>query len=223
MLECFPIRYEQCVYEVAKSEAFESRMMMKERIQRAAADVYNRDGLSGLTMRAIAREAGITAGAIYTHYRDREAILAELWHNRSTELEKAFEQPIVSTDPNERILELADRYARWALADPELIELMFRNHPENRVLIGGGAGPEVVDNSAIRVLVDEVRNCMESGAWRQDDVFETVIAVWAQGYGILSLYSSGRISVTEPELVALMRASMMRLIKGLQCPIPAGK
>jgi AcrR family transcriptional regulator len=195
---------------------------MKERIQRAAAHVYNRDGLSGLTMRAIAREAGITAGAIYTHYRDREAILAEIWHDSSLKLEQAFKQPIERAEPNERILELADRYLRWALADPELFELMFRNHPENRVLMGGGAGPEVADNSAVRVLVDEVRHCMETGAWRQDDVLETVTAVWAQGYGILSLYTSGRINVTEAELAALMRASMMRLINGLQCPVPAG-
>ena len=44
----------------------------------AAAAVFMRDGLDAASMRAIARAAGYTAGAIYFHFDSKEAIYAAL-------------------------------------------------------------------------------------------------------------------------------------------------
>jgi len=48
------------------------------RILAAAQRVLRREGAGGLTMRAVATEAGLTATAIYRHYQDKAALLKRI-------------------------------------------------------------------------------------------------------------------------------------------------
>lgn len=44
----------------------------------AARRVFEAEGLEGASLRAIAKEAGYTAGAIYFHFASKEAIYAQV-------------------------------------------------------------------------------------------------------------------------------------------------
>lgn len=54
----------------------------------AARRVFERDGAKGLTMRAIASEAGYAAGAVYFYFDSRAAIMAELAIGELTQMTK---------------------------------------------------------------------------------------------------------------------------------------
>ena len=53
-------------------------METKERILAAARGAFDREGPEGLSMRDIAKTAGITPMAIYRHYADKQALIDAL-------------------------------------------------------------------------------------------------------------------------------------------------
>lgn len=53
-------------------------MSGKEKILEAAKNVIMQKGIDGATVRNIAKEAGLTTGALYHHYRNKEEILYEV-------------------------------------------------------------------------------------------------------------------------------------------------
>src|SRR5580704_12367456 len=57
------------------SEAIEST---RERILASAAKLFAEHGFEGASMPAIAKASGITAGAIYKHFRSKGALLLEV-------------------------------------------------------------------------------------------------------------------------------------------------
>jgi AcrR family transcriptional regulator len=60
---------------------------LREHLIAAAARLIARDGTAGLTVRAIAREAGVADGVLYNHFADKEELLADalLAHIRAVE------------------------------------------------------------------------------------------------------------------------------------------
>ena len=64
-------------------------MSAKPRIERAALEVFFRDGVDGATTRAIAAEAGVSEGALYRHYRSKDELAITLFmtvHRRLSDL-----------------------------------------------------------------------------------------------------------------------------------------
>src|SRR5436190_23177045 len=73
-----------------------------------AIDCFARDGYQGTTIDRIASAAGVTKGALYYHFRDKEELLFEAVQDRITE----FEQRVVgsvspATDPAGALTEIA--------------------------------------------------------------------------------------------------------------------
>lgn len=64
-------------------------MSAKPRIERAALEVFVREGVDGATTRAIAAEAGVSEGALYRHYRSKDELAITLFmtvHRRLSNL-----------------------------------------------------------------------------------------------------------------------------------------
>lgn len=64
-------------------------MSAKPRIERAALEVFVRDGVDAATTRAIASEAGVSEGALYRHYRSKDELAVSLFmgaHRRLSSL-----------------------------------------------------------------------------------------------------------------------------------------
>ncbi len=60
----------------------------------AARRVFEKDGLEAASMRAIAREAGYTAGALYFHFQSKEAIYAVVLEISLDRLIRAVEEAV---------------------------------------------------------------------------------------------------------------------------------
>jgi len=94
----------------------------------AAERVLERDGLPGLTLRAVAREAGVSHAAPTHHFGDLTGLLSELaaigyrMFNVAMVAARASE-----TLPMMRALATAKAYVAYAQARPGMYSLMFRN------------------------------------------------------------------------------------------------
>jgi AcrR family transcriptional regulator len=84
----------------------------RERLVAAAIEVFRRDGYEGARVQDIAREAGLTTGAIYANYRGKAELLTEAIGERTThELESLLREGKGQT-PRDVLALLADRLLR---------------------------------------------------------------------------------------------------------------
>lgn len=83
-------------------------------------------GAAALSLRAVAREMGLTAPALYRYYDDRDALLTALIVDGYTslcgELEAARD---AMPDPGTRLAAMSLAYRRWAVAHPHEFALVF--------------------------------------------------------------------------------------------------
>jgi AcrR family transcriptional regulator len=101
---------------------------LHDALLQAAERVLERDGLAGLTLRAVAREAGVSHAAPTHHFGDLTGLLSELaaigfrMFNVAMVAARASE-----THPLMRAMATAKAYVAYAQAHPGLNSLMFRN------------------------------------------------------------------------------------------------
>ncbi len=101
---------------------------LKSALLQAAETILKRDGVEGLTLRAAAREAGVSHAAPKNHFDDIRGLLSELaavgYARFRTALIAEAEAQIGSFEP---IDALGIGYVKFARDNPELFTLMFRS------------------------------------------------------------------------------------------------
>jgi AcrR family transcriptional regulator len=90
---------------------------LRSAVLTAAAKMIEKEGLSGLSVRAAARRAGVSHNAPYRHFPNRDALLAALAADGFKQLAIALEGRTGK--------ELGEAYVRFALDHPQRFRLMF--------------------------------------------------------------------------------------------------
>ena len=94
----------------------------------AAETVLRRDGLRGLTLRAIAREAGVSHTAPQHHFGDTAGVLSELAASGHRRLAQSMRKRAAGVEPGaRRSRAIAHGYIDFAVGNPDLFRLMSRN------------------------------------------------------------------------------------------------
>ncbi len=92
----------------------------------AAERILERDGASALSLRAVAREAGVSAAAPYHHFKDKDELLAAIAHLGFEKLGKAMADASDHLeDPLQRINALGVAYVCFARDNRALYHLMY--------------------------------------------------------------------------------------------------
>ena len=90
---------------------------LRAALLKSASELLEEQGLSALSIRAVARQASVSHNAPYRHFPDRDSLLAELAAEGFSLLKKELE--------SRRGREMGEAYVRFALAQPQLFRLMF--------------------------------------------------------------------------------------------------
>ena len=100
---------------------------LREALLQAAEKVLERDGLPGLTLRAVAREAGVSHAAPTHHFGDLTGLVSELAAIGFSRFNRALaEARATGIHPLEKALAGAKAYVAYAQANPGMYGLMFR-------------------------------------------------------------------------------------------------
>ena len=111
----------------AKTETPYHHGALREALLQAAERVLERDGLGGLTLRAVAREAGVSHAAPTHHFGDLTGLVSELAAIGFRRFNAAMVAAAAAgTSPPERALARAKAYVAYAEANPGMYGLMFR-------------------------------------------------------------------------------------------------
>lgn len=184
------------------------------KIALAARQLLDEEGTEAVTMRRVATSVGITAMAVYRHYADRAALLNALADEGFEELAVELRQLHLSGDLEEQLIKVLDIFLDHALEKPKLFELMFlkpregaRRYPQDFK-----AGKSPTANLSAKLL----KQGMDSGYFREDDVWEIVFETGALIQGLAMLYLGGRMDMSPSRFKAFCHRSLRRYIHGIR-------
>jgi AcrR family transcriptional regulator len=100
---------------------------LREALLKAAGRVLERDGLAGLTLRAVAREAGVSHAAPTHHFGDLTGLVSELAAIGFRQFNAAMAAAgAIDAPPLFKAMARAKAYVAYAQARPGMYGLMFR-------------------------------------------------------------------------------------------------
>src|SRR6202045_4216685 len=91
----------------------------------AALELLEEGGATALSLRAVARRAGVSPAAPYRHYADREALVSAVAALGYRELAERLAAAHRSPSTPEQLASVATAYVQFALERPALFRIMF--------------------------------------------------------------------------------------------------
>ena len=171
---------------------------LKNALIEAGVEILSKEGLSGLSLRKVAKHAGVSHNAPYSHFPDKQSLIAAISTEGFKQLYVELDAAISSypNDPKRQLQEGAWAYAQFAMAHTDSFKIMFSG-----VLEKEKEYPSFVEIShkTFERVVDVVRACQGAGLLRSARAIPpamTAVAVWGQIHGIVSLMLEGQISHT---------------------------
>jgi AcrR family transcriptional regulator len=166
---------------------------LREAILAAAATVIAADGVGGLSLRAIAKELGVSHTAFRRHFGSREGVLNAL----AVQGNRLLAQSLTAAAAQGDFVEVGVAYVRFALAHPGHFTVMFRSD------LLDNTDPELVAAraEAFAPLVAGV------AGKRLDDPEAGRVLGWAVVHGIATLALTGNIR-SESDLESLARRAI---------------
>jgi AcrR family transcriptional regulator len=177
-------------------------MDLRTRLVEAGVDLLSRDGPQALSLREIARQAGVSHGAPRRYFPTHQALLAAIarqgYHQLGQQIATAIGDD--RAPARERVLQLGRAYLEFARANPGMFELMFRHD----LLQGNQIGLRDTSRELFAVLVGLVAQA------RPTTPTVTAGAIWANLHGIALLrqWGSLQIALQTPEVDPLLHASI---------------
>ncbi|WP_197028898.1 TetR/AcrR family transcriptional regulator [Blastococcus sp. URHD0036] len=174
---------------------------LRSELVRAGAVLLERTGAEeAVTLRAVAREAGVSAPAVYGHFADLTALLDAVVAEGFDELRArilAAVEPLA--DPVDRLVAGCRAYVEAGLVAPVRYRAMF----------GGrrGSGGE-----AFAVLVDGVSACVTAGRSGSEDPAADAALLWTALHGVVTLRVTGA-DPSWPDQDTLVRTLVGRLAR----------
>ncbi len=155
----------------------------------ASLDLIANEGLERLSMREVARRAGVSHQAPYHYFEDREAILAEIVAEGFASLRDDMLEAIEGLDdPHARLTAIGNAYVAFALSRPAHFKLMFRSELVRQERHGEA---EACAQSAFDVLVSTINDVPARGRAHADPAL--VLAAWALAHGAATLLLEGKL------------------------------
>jgi AcrR family transcriptional regulator len=168
---------------------------LKNALIRAGVEILSSEGVEGLSLRKVAQRAGVSHNAPYSHFPDKQSLIAAISTEGFKQLYEGLDAAISSypDDPKRQLQEGAWAYVQFAMDNADTFKIMFSG-----VLEKEKEYPAFVEIShkTFERVVDVVHACQEAGLLRSTSAEIMAVAVWGQIHGIISLRLEGQISHT---------------------------
>lgn len=175
----------------------------------AAEAVLIRHGLTGVTVRAVAAEAGIAPMGIYNRLGGKDGLINALLIRGFDRLRTAVEGDD-EPDTLERLRSCGLRYRRFALGNPHLYAIMFGGAIAREQTSG-----EVKEHAAaaFRALRRTVEFAAAAGQIEAPEATEAAHQIWSAVHGAVALELKGLVLTPDPD--ATYDAFLETLVRGL--------
>ncbi len=194
---------------------------LRARILRASVALIDEQGLGSLSMREVARRAGVSHQAPYHHFEDRAAILAAICEEGFRELQtrmRAAQTP-PAADVGEQLERCGNAYVAFALAFPAHFRIMFR-----RELVEMEKFPEAHCRAeeAFAELVGVVQKYVGKGKGWEGKEQALISMCWAMSHGLASLLLDGPLQMKQPGAALQLEQHVANVMRAFRVMMTAG-
>jgi AcrR family transcriptional regulator len=149
------------------------------------------EGFAALTLREVARRAGVTHAAPYRHFADKEALLAavaeEGFRAMAAQMRERMDR---ETGPTQRLFACGVAYVLFAIQHPAHFRVMFGPHFTRRVDHQALAQE---GGNAFGLLVQSIIEGQKAGELREGEPMPLALMSWSLVHGLASLLVDGQL------------------------------
>jgi AcrR family transcriptional regulator len=174
-----------------------------------------KEGVEGLTLRAVGEALGVSRTALYRHFSDKQALVAgvarEGFRTLRLALVEAWEQ---AGQGQAGFQAMGDAYVQFAATHPSHYRVMF-----GRFVESGARDPELIQEAeaAFQALVDALVAQQREGGVLDDDPILLARFVWSVVHGIAMLTIDGQLKDDE-SVTLFKRYASQRLQAAIAAP-----
>ncbi len=158
---------------------------LKNALIRAGIEILSKDGRQALSLRNVAKKAGVSHAAPYAHFADKQALIAAI---AAEGYKKLYQQLVTAQqsqpDPLNRLLAVSRAYVQFAIDEPDHFKITFSG-----VVEAEQSYPEYVEQSkhCFALVVAVVAECQTIGILPAGDTELTAVSIWACIHGFVQL------------------------------------
>lgn len=182
----------------ARSEGSYHHGNLRQALIDAALELIEEVGHRNLSLREVARRAGVSSAAPYRHFPSREALLAQLAQEGFEMMSETIEQALAACEGDSlvRLRETGVGYVLFANGNRARYAVMFS--PE---LVDKRAYPELEASAArcFNYLLEGIRACQVEQKIVAEDPLRVALAAWSMIHGLSSLIASGQLPILHSE------------------------
>jgi AcrR family transcriptional regulator len=140
-----------------------------------------------LSLRAVARDVGVSAPSVYLHFPDKEALLLAVAADLFGELQRTLDEAAATAgaDPVAALLARAHAYVSWGLDHPGHYKVLYEGALLRRI---ADPGQPAFGRPALLALVSDLQRAAAAGALTlSEDPERTARLLWQAVHGVTSL------------------------------------
>ncbi|MGL5447364.1 MAG: TetR/AcrR family transcriptional regulator [Rhabdaerophilum sp.] len=192
---------------------------LREALIDAALRLIGEKGPAGFTIAEAARAAGVSPAAPYRHFRDRDALMADIAQRGFEAFAAALDAAWDSGRPNPReaLNRVGRAYLAFARNEPATYSAMF----EGGIAFSQHPSLHAAADRAFHVLRDGCESLFASApASQRPPTLMVALHIWAMSHGIASLFARGDAARRPLPMSAedLLEAGVLVYLQGLAVP-----
>lgn len=158
----------------------------------AALEVISDIGPQGLTIREVARRAGVSHAAPYRHFEDKDEMILAIVEQGFALMQSTVqkEQSQAEDDPVNQFAATGLGYINFALQHPAYYRVMFSG---DLLSTTGHVSLQHTSAEALQDMVSQIEQCQTLGIVREGDAVMQALTIWSTIHGYVSLVNDNRI------------------------------
>lgn len=193
---------------------------LRRSLIQAGSQMIEEKGLAGLSLREVARAAGVSHTAPYRHFQDKADLLAAIaqvgFERLTDEADQAARRH--ADDPKEQFVAASVQYILFGVRHPRMAHLLFGG------IINMRSAPRALKDaswSAFQLVETIINKGKTAGVFRDRDTMELAVTTWSGIHGLAQLISGGylaRLAATERQVETLGKMVCQLILTGILKP-----
>lgn len=188
---------------------------LRDALVHAAVELLEDQGVASLSLREIARRAGVSHAAPYHHFPDKEALLDAVATEGMTRMQQAMEAAATAaTSALEGLQSFGLAYCRFASEHPALFRVMYSRQKSPR------PGAEALQKTGAGMF-ESISQAIQA-ATGQDPAkaADTALVLWASVHGLAMLWLDGQFTWGEGATIDGLAWRLTEALGGVLPPRP---
>lgn len=163
---------------------------LKNKLISSGLEILSREGIESLSLRMVAKAAGVSHAAPYRHFNNKEALIAAIAEEGFKKLSDSIIQAasLFPGNPELQFKEAGWGYISFALENPEHLKVMFGSFSD---------GCELDKGTSFDSLIELIRNCQNAGMIRDEDPLILALTTWSTVHGLSLIFINNQMPETE--------------------------